>query len=309
MRTLIVGAGAIGGYFGGRLLEVQRDVTFLVRPQRAAELRAAGLRIRSRFGDAFFPNPKTVLASDLHQAFDLVLLSCKAYDLENAIASFAPAVGPKTVILPLLNGMRHLDALDDRFGRDRVLGGQCLCAVSLSPEREILHLNDTHELSFGERDHTTSDRVQAIADLMNGARFESRASTQILQEMWEKWVFLASAAASNCLMRATVGNINASPGGTEFVLGLIDECRGIAASQGYVVREASLQRIRDMLTASGSTLTASMLRDIERNAPTEADHILGDLLRRKTATDTCPSRLAIAYTHLKAYEAGRTARS
>jgi 2-dehydropantoate 2-reductase len=309
MRTLIVGAGAIGGYFGGRLLEIQRDVTFLVRPQRAAELRSVGLRIRSRFGDAFFPNPATVLASDLHEAFDLVLLSCKAYDLEDAIASLAPAVGPKTVILPLLNGMRHLDALDERFGRDRVLGGQCLCAVSLSPEREILHLNDTHELSFGERDQATSDRVQAIAALMNSAHFDSRASTQILQEMWEKWVFLASAAGSNCLMRATVGNINASPGGTEFVLGLIEECRGIAASQGYVVRESSLLRIRDMLTASGSTLTASMLRDIERNAPTEADHILGDLLRRKTQVDPCPSRLAMAYTHLKSYEAGRIARA
>jgi len=301
MRTLVVGAGAIGGYFGGRLLENKRDVTFLVRPQRAAELNSLGLRIRSRFGDAFFPHPATALAEGLRDTFDLVLLSCKAYDLESAIASFAAAVGPQTAILPLLNGMRHLERLDERFGRERVLGGQCLIAAALTPEREVAHLNDTHELSFGERDGSMSDRVRSIAALMDGARFNARSSTQILQEMWEKWVFLASAASSNCLMRGSVGEINASSGGTDFVLGLIDECRSIAATQGYVVREESMKRIRDMLTANGSTLTASMLRDIERNAPIEADHIIGDLLERSSGPDQV-SRLRIAFTHLKTYE-------
>src|SRR3954452_13107128 len=116
MRTLVVGAGATGGYFGGRLLEAGRDVTFLVRPQRAAELARSGLRIRSPLGDAVLPNPPTLQAVD--QTCDLVLLSCKAYDLDSAIAAFAPAVGPHTVIVPLLNGMRHLDVLDQRFGSE-----------------------------------------------------------------------------------------------------------------------------------------------------------------------------------------------
>jgi 2-dehydropantoate 2-reductase len=301
MRILVVGAGAIGGYFGARLLESKRDVTFLVRPPRAAELSAVGLRIRSRFGDAVFLSPKTVQADTLQENFDLILLSCKAYDLESAMDSFAPAVGAATAILPLLNGMRHLDALEQRFGREHVLGGQCLIAVSLNAEREIVHLNDTHELSFGELDGSMSERVEGISSIMKGVRFEARASAQILQEMWEKWVFLASAASNSCLMRASVGEIQAAPGGNEFVLGLIDECRSIAASAGYVVREASLKRMRDMLTSSGSSLTASMLRDIERNAPIEADHIVGDLLARRTDAPSI-SLLGIAYTHMKAYE-------
>src|SRR5512133_826224 len=141
MRILVVGAGAIGGYFGGRLLEAKRDITFLVRPQRAAELRSHGLSIRSRFGDSLFSNPTTVLSENLHENFDLVLLTCKAYDLEGAIRSFTPAVGPNTTILPLLNGMRHLDTLQQNFGRERVLGGQCLIASSLNQRREIAHLN------------------------------------------------------------------------------------------------------------------------------------------------------------------------
>jgi 2-dehydropantoate 2-reductase len=305
MRTLVVGAGAIGGYFGGRLLEINRDVTFLVRPKRAAELAGQGLKIRSRVGDVNLPRPATVLAENLRQTFDLVLLSCKAYDLADAITSFAPAVGPDTAILPLLNGMLHLDVLDQRFGRDRVLGGQCFIAVTVK-DGEIVHLVENHELSFGERNGTPSDRINAIAQLMEGARFNAHASTEILQEMWEKWVFLASLAGSTCLMRAAIGDICASPGGTDFILGLLENCRSIAAAEGYPVREAQLNRIRKTLTATGSSLTASMLRDVERNAPIEADHIIGDLLRRgPTSPQGKPSHLSIAYTDLKAYEARR----
>jgi 2-dehydropantoate 2-reductase len=301
MRTLVVGAGAIGGYFGGRLLEIRRDVTFLVRPTRAAELSRQGLRLRSPRGDVTFPKPSIVLAENLLEPFDLILLSCKAYDLEDAINSFAPAVGPHTVILPLLNGIRHLDILDERFGRDRVLGGQCFIAVAVK-DGEVVHLVETHELSFGERNGELSDRVRAIAQLMQGALFNAHASTEILQEMWEKWVFLASLAGGTCLMRTNIGDICASPGGTDFILGLLEECRSIGAAEGYPVREAQLNRTRKTLTAAGSALTASMLRDIERNAPIEAEHIVGDLLWRGPASS---QHLKIAYTHLKAYEARR----
>lgn len=304
MRTLVVGAGAIGGYFGGRLLQINRDVTFLVRAKRAAELASQGLIIRSPMGDATFSQPATVLAENLHENYDLVILSCKAYDLDDAITSFAPAVGPHTVILPLLNGMRHLDVLDARFGRDRVLGGQCFIAVALK-DGEIVHLVETHDLSFGERNGELSDRVQAIARLMQGARFKAHASAEILQEMWEKWVFLASLAGSTCLMRAAIGDICVAPGGPDFVLRLLEDCGSIAAAEGYPMREAQSKRARKVLTAAGSALTASMLRDIERNAPIEADHIIGDLLRRAASSQAKPVHLGIAYTHLKAYEARR----
>ncbi len=303
MRILVVGAGAIGGYFGGRLVDANRDVTFLVRPRRAAELASIGLTIRSRFGDVVVPKPATVLAENLHEHYDLVLLSCKAFDLENAIQSFAPAVGATTAILPLLNGMRHLALLDQHFGSEHVLGGQCLIAVTLNEKREIAHLNENHELSFGERDGQSCDRVKAIASLMEGVRFNARSSEHIVLDMWEKWIFLASAAGCTCLMRAAICDIAASPGGTDFVLGLLDECRRIAAAEGYSMRDESYQRSRDALTASGSPLTASMLRDIEKNGPIEADHIVGDLLQRgiRHGVSGKDSSLKIAYTHLKTY--------
>ena len=305
MRVLVVGAGATGGYFGGRLLEAGRDVTFLVRPRRAAELAGVGLRIRSRMGDVAVDAPPTVLAENIAHPFDLVLLGLKAYDLADAMESFAPAIGSESVILPLLNGMRHLQALDERFGRDRVLGGKCVIAATLDMRHEIVHLNNSHSLSFGERDGTMSSRVQAIAELMAGANFEAQASPTIMLDMWEKWVFLAALAAITCLMRSAIRDISAAPGGLDLTLRLLEECRAVAAAEGFPPRGPYLENVRCMLTSETSLLTASMLRDIENGAPIEADHIIGDLLhrgRRRLGAD-CFRLLPIAYAHMKAYEA------
>src|SRR5215470_17416960 len=151
MRFLMVGAGAIGGYFGGRLLEAGRDVTFLVRPGRAARLAANGLVLTSPAGDASLPSPPTVLAPELRDAFDVVILTCKAFDLDAAIESVAPAVGPDTAVVPLLNGMRHLDELDARFGPARVLGGACFISARLDDAGRVVHASDFHRLAFGER--------------------------------------------------------------------------------------------------------------------------------------------------------------
>jgi len=302
MKILVVGAGAVGGYFGGRLLEAGRDVTFLVRPKRAAQLAQTGLVIKSRFGDMTLKSPPTLLETALRGGFDLVLLSCKAYDLDSAIESFAPAVGPDTMILPLLNGMRHLDLLDERFGPVHVLGGQCLIAATLDQNGTVVHLNEAHRVTFGERNGGSSSRIDRIAETFRSAKFETRASSAILLEMWEKWVFLAALAAITCLMRSSIGDVIAA-GGEEFVLAILEECRSIAEAAGFPPRPESLEQTRTFITAEKSPLTASMLRDIERDARIEADHIVGDLLRRGSGVvGSDQSLLALAYLHLKAYE-------
>src|SRR6201990_2144374 len=181
MRILVVGAGAIGGYFCGRLLQAGRDVTFLVRPKRASELASAGLVIKSPNGDVTLKNPPTVQADKLSEKFDVVLLSCKAFDLDDAIKSFAPAVGPNTSIIPLLNGMSHLDVLDKKFGKQRVLGGLCAIAVTLNEAREVVQLAPMQSLTFGERDGKMSDRVRAIAETMAVANTGATASEDIVQ--------------------------------------------------------------------------------------------------------------------------------
>ena len=305
MRILVVGAGAIGGYFGGRLLQAGRDVTFLVRSKRAAELADAGLVIKSPGGDVTLKNPPTVQADKLSEKFDVVLLSCKAFDLDDAIKSLAPAVGPQTSIIPLLNGMSHLDVLDGKFGRERVLGGLCAIAATLNEKREVVQLAPMQALNFGERDGKMSDRVSAISEVFASGNFGSAASEHIMQDMWEKWVFLATLAACTCLMRTSVGDILASPGGKDFVLGMLDESSAVATAEGYAPSGPFFQRTRGMLTAEGSQMTASMFRDIKAGAPVEADHVIGDLIARGDAAKVPVPRLRTAYTHLKAYEKQR----
>jgi 2-dehydropantoate 2-reductase len=305
MRILVVGAGAIGGYFGGRLLQAGRDVTFLVRPKRAEELARDGLVIRSPAGDVTLKNPPTVQADKLAEGFDMVLLSCKAFDLDDAIRSVAPAVGPTTAIIPLLNGMLHLDVLDKKFGHERVLGGLCAIAATLNERREIVQLAPMQALGFGERNGKLSDRVRTIADTMASGKFGAAASENIIHDMWEKWVFLATLAASTCLMRAQVGHILASPGGMDFILGMLDECSAVATAEGHPPNGPFFERARGMLTTEGSQLSASMFRDVQAGAPVEADHVIGDLLARGDAAKVPVPKLRIAYTHLKTYEKQR----
>ncbi len=304
MRILVVGAGAIGGYFGARLLQAGRNVTFLVRARRAAQLAETGLIVKSPLGDIDLRRPPLIEAQDLHQPYDLIILSCKAYDLDGAIKSFAPAVGPQTLILPLLNGLRHLDALDQRFGADVVLGGLCSISTALDDDGRILHFGDFHNLIYGAREGAQAQRAEALDAILLNAGFDARRSVEIMQEMWEKWSFIAAAAGLTCLMRAAVGDIEVA-GGAELALALIDECAGIAADNGFAPRPPTLKFRRAMLTTPKSEFVASMLRDIERGARIEADHIIGDLLRRKSGGAGPNSILRIADTHLKAYEARR----
>jgi 2-dehydropantoate 2-reductase len=302
MRILVVGAGAIGGYFGARLAGAGRDVTFLVRPRRAGQLAAAGLVVGSPKGDLKIEAPKTVTEATLREPFDLVLLSCKAFDLDGAIKSFAPAVGPATLVLPLLNGIAHIDTLQKRFGAGAVLGGQCLISVTLDADGHVIHLNESHTLSFGELDGARSARIEAVNESLTGANFEAQLSVQILQDMWEKWMFIATMAGITCLMRAALGDIEAG-GGQGIALSLFEEGSAIAAKNGYVPRPIVGERIRKMLTTRGSTLTASMLRDVEGHKRTEHEHILGDLLSRAQGTRAAVLEMCLA--HMRAYEARR----
>jgi 2-dehydropantoate 2-reductase len=303
MRILVIGAGAIGGYFGARLIEAGRDVTFLVRPGRAVQLKR-GLVVNSPVGGVFVKAPQFVTADGLDTTFDLVLLSCKAYDLEDAIASFAGAVGPDTCILPMLNGMAHIDRLNARFGASRVLGGQCVISATMDPSGHIVHLSEMHSMSFGEQVGGQSERTGRIAHALSGAKFVVTPSETILLDMWEKWVFIATLAGMTCLLRAAVGDIVAA-GVTSLPLTLLNDCAAVASRNGFAPRADALARSRAIVSAPGSPLMASMLRDIERGARIEADHIVGDLLRRGGAAVEPNALLRIANAHLMAYEARR----
>jgi 2-dehydropantoate 2-reductase len=300
MRILVVGAGATGGLFGGRLAYAGRDVTFLVRPPRARQLRADGLRIHSPLGDLTL-KPQIVETGAIASPYDVILLGLKAFALKGAIEDFAPAVGSDTMILPMLNGMRHIDMLAERFGERAVLGGVCVVASMLNEQGDIVQLNELQSLSYGERDGTISPRIRALDEAMQGCGFTARVSNRIVQEMWDKWVFLAALGAATCLMRGSVGTIVAS-GGAEVSTALLSECAAVARSAGYPPSEAMLAETRARMTEPGSPLASSMYRDLQHGRNVEADHILGDLLARARQSGIATPLLAAAYVQLRIYQ-------
>jgi 2-dehydropantoate 2-reductase len=303
VRILVLGAGGTGGYFGGRLLEVGCDVTFLVRPARAARLRAEGLVIRSPLGDARLTVP-VVEASFLAPDYDLILLSCKAYDLEDAMRTIAPAMQrPGVTLLPLLNGLRHFDALDAAFGVPQVLGGLCHISVTLNAAGEIEHHNKLQSLTYGERDATaSSQRCERIGAAISKARFDARQSANVLADLWQKFAFMSAGASLTALMRAGVGDIVATPEGERIARQIVADCAGIARAAGYPVSEKGAAFAERMLLSPDSTFKASMLRDIEAGRRVESDHLVGDMIRRGRALNQDVQWLEAAFAHLKAYE-------
>jgi 2-dehydropantoate 2-reductase len=304
LKILIVGAGGIGGYFGARLLDAGRDVTFLVRERRARILALEGLKITSPVGDLTIRKPPTITAQNLRDRFDLVLLSCKAYDLDQAIIDFSPAVGADTLILPLLNGMKHLEILEGKFGRTRVLGGLCMISTVLAEDGTVRHLSEKHELTLGARYQSQAHGFMGVVSALASAGFDLRTDDDINQAMWEKWVFIAAGAALTSLMRAPVGDI-VEGGGSDLAEELVRECADIAGACGYPPSEAAVARTLAMFTETGSKLSASLFRDIEAGGRIESEHLVGDLLQRAPSVDPF-SLLSVSYLHMKVYEARRT---
>jgi 2-dehydropantoate 2-reductase len=301
-RILVLGAGSIGGYYGGRLAEAGVDVTFLVREARQRKLERDGLRIESPYGNAQL-RVKTALAGDAGRDHDFVILTCKAYDLSDAIDTISASVGGSTAVLPLLNGVAHMDILNDRFGKDRVLGGTAKIQANVSEDGTVRHLNDWRFLTFGEQHGVASKRLSVLSDLFSRAKgVVSEAVPDIMQRMWEKLVHLSTAATMTCLMRANVGEIVRTPDGSRLFLELLDDVSRISARSGYEPSAEFTKNYHQVFSDASSAYATSMLRDMERRGRTEVDHVIGFMLARARSLGLENKTLELAYTHIKSYE-------
>jgi 2-dehydropantoate 2-reductase len=301
MRILIVGAGAVGGYFGGRLAQAGRDVTFLVRRKRAAEITAKGLQILSPYGDLTL-HPKLITANQIDGPYEAILLGVKSYALSAAMNDIAPAVGAESMIVPLLNGMRHIDLLIARFGAHPVLGGVCLVATEIDSEGRIRQLADFQKLIYGEMDGDTTPRLRKLDEALRDASFDTAISNHIVPDMWQKWVQLASLGALTCLLRGNIGEIAAVPGGVDLARSVLRECSEIARADGYPPSTEFLERHTAALTAADSPTTSSMYRDLKKGEPVEVDSILGDLLARGSKHHLTTPILQAAFVSLSIYQ-------
>jgi len=305
---LVLGAGALGGYYGGRLVEAgTAEVVFLLRPARRAQVVRDGLRIDSPFG-AWQGSVATLGTGEARPGWDVILLSCKAYDLDDAIAAIRPAVDARTVILPVLNGLSHVDRLVAEFGADRVLGGLAKIQAMLAADGTVRQLNDWRWITFGEPDGTLSERVRAIEAAFAPAKgVVAAAVPDIMARMWEKLVHLGTSAIGTVLMRANVGEIARSPGGVDFLHRMLDRNAAIADARGFPMREAFMAEFRAVFADTQAAYATSMLRDLEAGGRIEADHILGFLLEAARAAGVPHEVHEAAFLHAKAYEQRRGA--
>jgi 2-dehydropantoate 2-reductase len=306
MKILVLGAGGIGGYFGGRLAHAGSDVAFLVRPKRHEQLTRDGLVVKSPLGNLKMP-VKTVLAQELGGGYDVILFTCKAYDLDSAMDAIAPAVQGEAAIVPLLNGLAHLERLDARFGEGRVLGGTAHINVMLKPDGTVWHGDALQNMLFGERDRTKSPRALALDEATKRAGIGGGLSEDIVQDLWEKVVFLTALASTTCLFRGNVREIVGAPGGREVMRQALAANAAIATAEGRAPRPTALQRFFERLTDPDGLWSASMLRDLEAGGQVEADHIVGWMLERARRHHVDDAILSMAYTHLKTYERRREA--
>jgi len=306
LKTLVLGAGGIGGYFGGRLAEAGSDVTFLVRGRRLEQLARDGLVVDSPNGNIRMP-VKTVAAGGPLSGYDIVLFTCKAYDLDSAMDAIAPAMTGNAAVIPLLNGLAHFERLDARFGRERVMGGTAHINAMLRPDGTVVNGDALHRILFGERDKSASARAKAFAAELAKSRADWKLSPAIEQDLWEKIVFLSALAATTCLFRGNVREIMAAAGGREAMERALAANHAIATREGHEPRAASFQSARERLTDPAGEWSASMMRDMEAGNRVEADHIVGWMLERARRHGVDDTVLSMAYTHLKAYEARRAA--
>lgn len=301
MSVLIVGAGATGGYYGACLRQAGRDVTFLVRGRRAEQIRQQGLRVvRGETVDAVSADVLT--AGEITKPWDVVLVTVKAMALPQAIADFAPAVGPDSIVIPVLNGMSHMDMLNERFGVTNVQGGVAKLVTQLRSDGAIVQMASLASLEVGTQDGRPNARLDKAAGSLDVPGFDFRIRPDIVAAMWNKWAFIATVGAVTTLMQAPVGEILAVPGGRDFALAVMAEAGAVSAAAGYPVSESEIDFTRTMITTEGSPFASSMYRDLVGGYHVEVEPILGDMAHRAVRLGVETPLLDLATMRLRIHE-------
>ncbi|MDB5797395.1 MAG: ketopantoate reductase [Paucimonas sp.] len=298
MKILILGAGGVGGYYGARLQEAGADVTWLVRPKRFEALKSGGLRVQSPYGDLAL-QPKLVTADTVTPDYDLVMIAPKAYDLADALASMAPAMQGRALLVPFLNGLAHFDQLDARFGPERVAGGVVHIAATLAPDGTVVQLTQLNSMTVGPRAPGQVAVLQALRESAAGAKFDFAYSEKIDEQLWSKWTFLATLAGATTLFRGATGKILETSEGAALVQEMYGECLAVASAYGWPVPAAAIERSLSVFLQKGSEFTASMYRDLVSGQRTEHEHVLGEMVRRAQAKGLPAPLMRAAWCHMQ----------
>ena len=297
MKILILGAGAIGGFFGAHLMKSGANVSFLVREKRKDELKKSGINIFSINGELKV-NPKLLDKNLSGQHFDVIILTNKSYDLIESIREIKPYVN-KTVIIPLLNGMAHYEILDKEFGKEKIFGGTAYISTAMNNYGSIQQITSRASIKFGPRTQKNINIANEFYEICKETEFECDFSDHIELDLWRKYVLIGATAASTVLFQKPLGEICATTYGKRLIIEIHEECKKIVLSKGYDIGIEATNYNLKLITDKGSLLKASMLRDFESGKKTECEHILGYLIELAKRNNVQCNLIKAAHTRIQ----------
>jgi len=285
MRVAVVGVGAVGGYFAGRLAEAGNDVTFVARGRTLTALQERGLVVESINGD-FTIHPARALEDPAAAGeVDVVLFGVKAWQVEEAARSALPLFGSRTCALPLQNGVEAPEVLARVVGRERVLGGLCKIFAQLAEPGRVLHLGVEPSIDFGELDDRPSERVQAIQRAFDNAGVRARTPPSIQAAMWEKFLMIVATSAVSAVTRTTLGEVRDLDSSRRLMEESMREIWSLARARGVQIREDAVERTLAFVEGLPHEATPSMQRDILAGRPSEIDAQVGAVVRLASQSD------------------------
>ncbi|PZN09576.1 MAG: 2-dehydropantoate 2-reductase [Bacillota bacterium] len=319
MRIAVIGAGGVGGYFGGLLARAASGDTpalpggrvgLLARGRHLEAIRRQGLHVESVHGDftvrAVASDRGRELAAELGvtpaEGADLVLVAVKAYSLPDAMDEMEPLVGASTAILPLMNGVDHLDALGQRFGRDRVLGGLCHIESAIAAAGRIRQRSRRRDITFGELDGRETDRVRRIAATFAAAGIPHRVSDDIVRDMWMKLIFISAMGGMTAAAQRPLGEVLGNPAGRETYERMVREAIAVARAAGVRIPADAFEQVMETSLGMDPQMTSSLQRDLAAGRPVEIDALCGAVVRygRRHGVDTPCQQAVMALVQLRA---------
>lgn len=303
MKVVVVGAGAVGGYFGGRLQEAGFDITFLVRKRRAEQLREHGLIIQSPAGNVQL-TPK--LAEDAGQigACDVVLLAVKNYHLQPLIESIRPLVEQGAKVLPLLNGFEHFDILAQAFGKQAILGGLCQIIVTLNDDGHIIHTSKIHDIFFGALETEQAEFCHQFAKQVKGAVMPVTLSKDILVDLWSKYAFIAAFSGVTTASRLPINEILKVDATKNVYRLLLSEMQTLGIAKGIALPADFVEKTMERMKSLPDGSTSSMHQDFRKGLPLEVESLQGAAVRLSQQTKVNLPTITTIYGLIKPYEQG-----
>ena len=275
MRIAIIGAGGVGGYFGARVQQAGADVHFVARGAHLAALRSSGLTVESPLGDLHLPRINvTDNPADIGTA-DLVWLSVKLWDMEGAIRSMRPLIGPDTGIISFQNGVQKDDLLRAAFGERAVMGGVAYIATNIDRPGVIKHTGTMQRLIFGEYDGRRSTRAEALLDFCVRGGINAELSDDVRRAIWEKFVFLVGLSGSTTTMRETIGPIRSNPRSRAFLSDLMRETVAVGRALGVALPADYADQRLAFVDGLPEVMTSSMHHDLKAGKRLEVSWLSG----------------------------------